>query len=330
MSQHEPLDPRMFDLLQEIVGKSFEGDYIYRGESECYPRISSTLYRQYEDEIDTEHFDIEYAQKEMLEQVKAYTSFSDETDILTELQHFGGKTNLIDFTCDYLIALFLACDGSFTEDGRIILLDKASRPHEIKSPKKNQNNRVISQKSIFVQSPNGYIDDSSVEIVSIPKDLKKVALDYLKKHHGITTETIYNDILGYIQNQEKHQTAYAAFYIAYTYLDRENFEEALRHYDKAIELNPLISAYTNRGAAKFGLGCYRAAIADCDIAIGFDPRDAIAYYNRGRARKSLGERSLAEEDLRQAEILAQEQGPEDLLSVLNQEPDDLKSNDSND
>ena len=33
-------------------------------------------------------------------------------EILTELQHYGGKTNLIDFTTDYLIALFFACDGS--------------------------------------------------------------------------------------------------------------------------------------------------------------------------------------------------------------------------
>ncbi len=329
MSRHEPLNSRVFDLLQEIVGKSFEGDYIYRGEPKNYTRISSTLYRQYEETIDTEHFDIENAQKEMLEQVRAYTSFSDETDILTELQHFGGKTNLIDFTSDYLIALFFACDSSFTKDGRIVLLDKASRPQEIKSPKKNQNSRVISQKSIFVQASCGYIDENSVKIVSIPADLKKVALDYLTKHHGISTETIYNDVFGYIQNQEKHQPAYAEFYIAYTYLNRDEFEKAKKHYDKAIELNPLISAYVNRAAAKHGLGCHRAAIADCNIALRFDQRDAFAYYYRGLARKSLEEYEDAVEDLRQAKTLAQEQGPEDLLIAINKELNDLKLNDSN-
>ena len=31
---------------------------------------------------------------------------SEELEILTELQHYGGTTNLIDFTTDYLIALF--------------------------------------------------------------------------------------------------------------------------------------------------------------------------------------------------------------------------------
>ena len=44
-------------------------------------------------------------------------------EILTDIQHYGGETNLIDFTRGYLIALFFACDGSFDEDGRIITLD---------------------------------------------------------------------------------------------------------------------------------------------------------------------------------------------------------------
>ena len=38
-------------------------------------------------------------------------------EILTEIQHYGGKTNLIDFTMDYFIALFFACDGRYDEDG---------------------------------------------------------------------------------------------------------------------------------------------------------------------------------------------------------------------
>ena len=45
-------------------------------------------------------------------------------ETLTELQHFGGYTNLIDFTTDSHIALFFACDGSRGKPGRIILLEK--------------------------------------------------------------------------------------------------------------------------------------------------------------------------------------------------------------
>ena len=49
---------------------------------------------------------------------------SDKTidfEILTEIQHYGGKTNLIDFTTDYFIALFFACDGHHDKEGRVIL-----------------------------------------------------------------------------------------------------------------------------------------------------------------------------------------------------------------
>ena len=234
MSESETDDSRIQNLLRGIREKSSQGEYIYRGEPEQHDKIPSGLYRKYKDEIQAKEFDIQLAQKEMLEQVKAYTDFTDETDVLTELQHYGGKTNLIDFTTDYSIALFFACDGSPDQAGRIILLNKKTNQGTISSPKKNQNNRVISQKSIFFQSPKGYLDeeDSTVEIISIPKEMKQPVLHYLGKYHGITTHTIYNDIFGYIQNQEKHQPAYVEFFIGLTAAMRGDYEKAIEHYDQ--------------------------------------------------------------------------------------------------
>ena len=110
---------------------SAKGDYLYRGEPECYDKVSSGLYRKYSD-IEAEHFDIEVVQNEILETAKRYTTEIDAFEILTELQHYGGATNLIDFTTDYLIALFFACDGSdlLNEDGRVILLQKTGEINE--------------------------------------------------------------------------------------------------------------------------------------------------------------------------------------------------------
>ncbi len=326
MNLREPLSLGIQDVIQEIIEKSSQGDYIYRGEPKHFPIISSTLYRQHEKEIDTEHFDIEISQKEMLEIVKKYTDFADHTDILTELQHYGGKTNLIDFTNDYLVALFFACDSSYSEDGRVILLDRATRKYQIESPKKNQNNRVISQKSIFVRSPTGFIDDSEVEFVSIPSKLKQVAMEHLSKYHGITTETIYSDIMGFVQNQQKHQTAYTEFYIGYTYFDKGCYEKALKHYDTTINLNPYVTAaYSNRAGALFYLGHYERAIKDCDRALEFNPNDALAYYHRGLARKKRKEYSAAKEDFERARGFAREQGlsevsqfSSDQLNTLNE------------
>ena len=43
----------------------------------------------------------------MVPEAKRYIYEKDDFEILTQLQHYGGKTNLIDFTTDYLIALCL-------------------------------------------------------------------------------------------------------------------------------------------------------------------------------------------------------------------------------
>ncbi len=284
-------------ILWEITEKSRQGNYIYRGEQEHYRKISSTLYREYENDINPKHFDIEIAQKEMLEEVRKYKNFTDETGILAELQHYGGKTNLIDFTTNYLIALFFACDGSYKEDGRIILLNKDTKSYQIELPKLSQNNRAISQNSIFVRSKKGYIKKKDVVIKKIPQKWKQVILGYLQKYHGISSRTIYNDLLGYIQNQQKHTTAYAEFYKGLTAYKNREFEEAIKYYTECLKINPqLAEAYNNRGAAKGELRDYQEAIKDYDEAIKINPQDANAYKNRGLANSNIEKYPEAIED----------------------------------
>ena len=84
-------------------------------------RSPQTLYREYVDKIEAEHFDIEIVQKEILDKAKQYTQETDVEILAEELQHYGGKTNLIDFTSDYNIALFFACDGSYNEERKSYL-----------------------------------------------------------------------------------------------------------------------------------------------------------------------------------------------------------------
>ena len=175
-----------------------DGDYIYRGE------VSSSLWRECRKEIGREEFDIEAIQERMLTVAKDYTHEEDDFEILTELQHYGGHTNLIDFTTDSHIALFFACNGSLGKPGRIILLERTEEIKDYIKPPRNPQNRIIAQKSVFVRPLQGFLEQKQYTVIDIPKSLKEPMLDHLQKHHGISTQTVYNDLHGYIRNQDTH------------------------------------------------------------------------------------------------------------------------------
>ena len=306
------------DIINEIKQKSEDGNYIYRGENNKeYCKISSTLYRKYfndeDPNIDFKGFDLRIAQREILNVAKKHIGQppqgifedftgrtirersidspeprsvtiidSEELEILTELQHYGGKTNLIDFTTDYLIAIFFACDGCPTKDGRVILQRTELIEKTMIVRPQNPQRRVIAQKSVFLYPPDGFIDEFYVKIVYIPAQFKKSLLEFLSKYHNISAETIYNDLHGFIINQNIHHTTNKEFYIGVTFQHKADeaktdsekqdaYKQAITHYNRSIELN---SEY------------------------------AIVYYNRGQCRLHLEEWEKAGEDL----ITAQDMG----------------------
>ena len=116
------------------------------------------------------------------------------------------KSYLIDFTIDNHIALFFACDGFLDKPGRIILFqrtEKTNEEYKIREPQ-NPRNRVITQKSIFVRPPKGFLESGQYDVIDIPKSLKEPILDHLQKQHGISTQTVYNDLYGFIRDQSSH------------------------------------------------------------------------------------------------------------------------------
>ena len=91
--------------LALVAEHDLETTFIYRGESECHDRVSSGLYRQFY-ELDEDIFDITEAQNRQLTMARAYAKDEDDSSkILAQIQHRGGKTNLIDFTSDLNVAI---------------------------------------------------------------------------------------------------------------------------------------------------------------------------------------------------------------------------------
>ena len=205
-------------------------------------------------------------------------------EILTQLQHYGGITNLIDFTTDYLIAIFFACSGESKQDGQVIVLKQTENIKNMIIHPQNPLRRVIAQKSVFLHPPEGFIDIPEKDKVSIPATLKEKFLKYLRKYHSISAETIYNDIYGFIRNQSIHRNTYIQFNLGLTLQLRGNqtkrgeekqeaYKDAIVHYDQSIELDPeLRAAYGNRAECWLHLENWDEAKKDFSIAIsiGYD------------------------------------------------------------
>ena len=303
----------VLEKIKEITKESAGDDYIYRGESKCHEKVSSSLYRvtPHMEEI---RIDMNDLQDAILKEAIAYIDQTDDIDdteekkdnqllLLTDIQHFGGKTNLIDFTEDYLIALFFACDGSHEEDGQVILLKRASDNYEIRKPRRRTNPRVESQKSIFVESPTGFVQPDVV--VTIPVDLKNSMLDYLEKYHRISIATIYNDLHGFIRRSAHTELLKALTYEhkaskAKTNEKKHKFlKNAIKHYTEALKLkfDSNAWAYEKRGIACYKTRDFHAAIEDFNKVIDLAPEDAGAYNNRGDAWLHLKEWQKAKADL---------------------------------
>ena len=203
---------RIRSLMADVVDKSSKRKdaCVYRGEPECYPGVSSGLFRALCPDSANEAFDIARVEEEMVADARKYTALAGHEEILTEIQHFGGATNLIDFTDDYLIALFFASGENEQTDGRVVL--HWPEPESVLRPKQTMN-RIVSQRSVFVRPRRGFIvPDADQETVLVPHDLKGGILRFLERFHGISKTTVYNDIHGFIRHQTPSRSRYAHTY----------------------------------------------------------------------------------------------------------------------
>ena len=218
-----------------------------------------------------------------------------DLQILIQLQHYGGKTNLIDFTTDARVAFFFACDGFHDEVGRVILRKREDTEELVESPWEPNEpmHRVVTQRSIFVRPDKGYLIPDPDSIVEIPDALKVPMLKYLQKYSGISARTIYNDLHGYIRIQARESNAVGEFYEGVSRMSEMNkastreekhrlANKAIAHFNETVKINPYFaSAYFNRSSVYLSMGDRDRAIKDLGDAIDADPYRAETYVTRG-------------------------------------------------
>ena len=213
---------------------------LFRGESECFCKISSKMYRFFEPAERDGYLAgsmedwLLLKEREIIEHVKAFDSnakckLPDTLDsfgsfkedawfILGDVQQAGGITNFIDFTWNINVALFFACNDLSSEtkdkdgrlikdkDGRLIVfsfIPGIEKQHHIIQQRNTGYSKP--QSAVFVRPYNGGLLDENNEmitIIKIPAKEKEGILRILKRFYHIDYHTIFNDFRGYIRNQK--------------------------------------------------------------------------------------------------------------------------------
>lgn len=108
--------------------------------------------------------------------------------------------------------------------------------------------------------------------------------------------TLWNDVI-----RQYDSVAEAYYNRGVFFMNQKRNEEALRDFDKAIELKPAsASTYNNRGIVYANEKRFDEAIADFNKAVELNPKNALAYNNRGNYFKNANKNKEAISDFNTA------------------------------
>lgn len=82
--------------------------------------------------------------------------------------------------------------------------------------------------------------------------------------------------------------------------EKEEYEDAVGEFTKAIGIAPHSYHFNNRGLAYYHMGLYDEALSDYNEAIKRQAEDALTFYNRGNVYLNKGQYELAHNDYDQA------------------------------
>ena len=323
--------------------------YAYRGQAnsewevECSAsrRIRSTLGRSWNDlphmeRLISYHEDVLLAPARMDGYGTKDGRELHDLELLAELQHFGAATCLIDFTTNFLAALWFACSEEATENGKVFVLsinnnfraltqsylEEKIRPimEIVKDPinpsywhwsPHGMNQRILKQDSLFVFG-NSSIDRDHLKCILVKKGDKKNLLKELEKL-GISKKSLFKDLYGFA-SANRHldrvpmlEASASELFLAGSAAYRQgDMERAIRLYTDAESSNYFdkASLFLNRGNAYFTMGKYEFAIADYENAEDLTPSNdgdnMVICISRGNAKSCLGDYRGAVADMKRA------------------------------
>ena len=318
-----------------------DGVYAYRGQEDAKWDVESSAFRFVKKRKNSTDF-VEY-NKRMLERARMSgygiedgRELSD-LELLAKLQHLEGTTCLIDFTINYFVALWFACQGKEDVNGKVFFLNtndpinfssiemsnsresiekllnpktseretlqtvgKLSRAKKswLWSPPHASNQRILKQDSLFIFKKEKIGEDYLKSIKSI-EILRgdKLKLKRELKSLGITRESLFKDVQGFATLHKYGESP----------VPKSRPPEGggppeggapLRGSTETDE--ELAEHFFQSGNRKLQQGLHEAALLDYDKAIEYNLEYAKAYNNRAAIECTLHNYKKAQEDCDQA------------------------------
>ena len=339
--------------LQELTVS--EGNYAYRGQKNADWEVESGAFRRLNEEPnpqakkttpskEKEDF-ISYHEKELLEPARmdGYGDGEDrplyDLELLAKLQHHGAATCLIDFTRNFLVAMWFAC-----------------QPHKEKEKGKGECKEIWKDGKIFILNTSDEInflsleeEDLKKEVRSIlkfqtrdkatsPKEETTLLLSMLKSSwwhwspQGLLQRILKQDSLFIFGQTKIEDTLLQEIEIKHErkdkiieelerlgitertlFKDLPGFAESHDHNKSLPRGYGTPKYYLRKGNEAFQRGDFEGAMTDYNRVIELDPDFAEAYEKRGDAKSNLGDLNGAIADYDRAIEL----DPDDVMAYNN-------------
>ena len=286
------------DLYSNLL-KSGE-EYFFRGQAESEWKLNSTLRRKWEGLKSSSLLSLSIDLISFINNKQS--KIEDSITILSEMQHNGTPTPLIDFTSDFFNALWFAFSDKDYKDDKdhvgnftsLFLLKRGNKNIEYKLGTNNEKmqdkniyscpnqiKRGISQKSYFiVDNREDLLEEYEIEKYIIPRSLETKILSNLEQMN-VNAENIYPDNNGlYLSFNLNSSESY--FYKGLGFANDRSWDKSIKNFENAIRIKPSCSAtHNNLGAALMENKDLTKAKKHFEKAIKIDPNSEEAYSNLG-------------------------------------------------
>ncbi|RNJ77249.1 MAG: tetratricopeptide repeat protein [Nitrosopumilus sp. H13] len=122
----------------------------------------------------------------------------------------------------------------------------------------------------------------------------KIGFQYGAWREEKIPDEVLDDLRKAYTKSTKHNQAYAHVLDAHLLFRQKRYKEAIKCYDKAIEIDPSDSmVFYRKGDALVKMGKHEEAVMCYDKAIEIDPSDSMVFYRKGIALTRLGKHEEA-------------------------------------